>query len=401
MVPSLSVEDANSLIAMCHRGQLYAIQTWIDEQKCLTVPATMKKTPLGVAVDQGFHSLVELLVTHLDSQQDKNSALAKAVLKRRLDLVQLLVSHGADIHSVPFVDVLMSWEPNIARFFLDHNCDVITDDPFAGAFSEKIRTALGPYLDCKRRYPDFVPQLQEQADMALRQFCHDGNLKWVCLMMWAGANPRSLGFKVNDYCPDEDSKTTALKEACSEGRLEVLKKLKPDPLKDDFNELLRDSAFHAHGEVILFLLEHGSNPNDKPNGGSRALDHCVRHFRFENLSRLVFGPRTPIPTYEVTRTREAIKTLAEHGAIWKPDDRDSMREARWILLQLDPYGVSEFIQVLVKNNACFPETVIDLIRTPAMKRHLSGQWKEITRIAPQLEKSRCHKSVLKGRNRKQ
>jgi len=29
--------------------------------------------------------------------------------------------------------------------------------------------------------------------MALRQFCNDGNLKWVSLLIWAGANPRSRG----------------------------------------------------------------------------------------------------------------------------------------------------------------------------------------------------------------
>ena len=34
--------------------------------------------------------------------------------------------------------------------------------------------------------------------MALRQFCQEGNLKWVSLLMWAGANPRSRGPALDD-----------------------------------------------------------------------------------------------------------------------------------------------------------------------------------------------------------
>lgn len=34
--------------------------------------------------------------------------------------------------------------------------------------------------------------------MALRQFCQEGNLKWVSLLMWPGANPRSRGPALDD-----------------------------------------------------------------------------------------------------------------------------------------------------------------------------------------------------------
>ena len=45
--------------------------------------------------------------------------------------------------------------------------------------------------------------------------------------MWAGANPRSLGPDLDDrYADDPDCHTTALREACSKGSLDALKKLK-------------------------------------------------------------------------------------------------------------------------------------------------------------------------------
>ncbi len=87
----------------------------------------------------------------------------------------------------------MLWDPAIIRYFLDHGADFITGHPFAEAFAEKIRTALRPWRECKDKYPNLGPQLQEQADRALRYFCEKEDLKWVSLLMWAGADPRSIG----------------------------------------------------------------------------------------------------------------------------------------------------------------------------------------------------------------
>jgi len=98
-----------------------------------------------------------------------------------LDLIELLVSHGAEIKSVPFIEVLMLWDPAIIRYSIDQGADFITGNPFAEAFAEKIRTALRPWRECKDKYPDLGPQLQEHADRALRYFCEKEDLKWVSL----------------------------------------------------------------------------------------------------------------------------------------------------------------------------------------------------------------------------
>src|SRR5262249_9150300 len=94
--------------------------------------------------------------------------LLDAVSLKRLDLIQLLVAQGAEVRSIPFIEVLQIWEPTIIRYFIDHGVDVITNFPFAMAFGEKIRTALRPWRECKENNPDAAPQLQEQADRALR-----------------------------------------------------------------------------------------------------------------------------------------------------------------------------------------------------------------------------------------
>ena len=141
----------------------------------------------------------------------------------------------------------------------------------------RIRTALGCYLDCKRQRPDLSDALQQQADMALRQACSDKNLKWVSLLLWVGADPRAKGLVVDDLndpdiANDPEARCSALQEACICGHVDIVKRLKPDPAHDDLGELLREASTFAKRDVIAYLLSLGADPNDKPNGGSSALD---------------------------------------------------------------------------------------------------------------------------------
>jgi len=94
------------LIALCRAGKLDEIEKWIASGRSIHTQPKTKKTPLQVAIDVGFHSLIELLVRNEDCQETKNRALSAAVSGRRLDLVQLLVLYGAEITAVPLADVL-------------------------------------------------------------------------------------------------------------------------------------------------------------------------------------------------------------------------------------------------------------------------------------------------------
>ncbi len=205
--------------------------------------------------------------------------------------MELLVSCGAEIKAVPFGDVLLCWDPKIMRFFIENGADIITGSPFAVAFGEKIRTALRPFLECKGQYPELANALQEQADRALRKFAYDGDLKWVSLLMWAGADPRSRGLKLGDenFGTEEDRaevEATALMEACYQENPAVLKRLKPDPKRDNLAELLNCASVLSRTEIIKYLLELGAKPNDKANGGSTAMDHLLSHLPHEDIDAL-------------------------------------------------------------------------------------------------------------------
>ena len=193
MADILTHEEGKDLLELCRTGRLYEIEKWIASGKSLRVPIECKGTALQIALETEFHSLVELIARHESDQATKDAALRRAVARARIDFVQLLLAHGADLKSVPFADVLFSWNPKLMRFFLAEGADAISGAPFAQAFGAKIRTVIGPFLEYKREHPEFAERLQEQADCALRHFCSEGNLKWVSLLMWAGANPRTTG----------------------------------------------------------------------------------------------------------------------------------------------------------------------------------------------------------------
>ena len=186
----LSVEESRLLLGHCRTGRLYEIEKWITSGKSLKVDPNSKKKPIQIAIESGFHSLVELLLRHESSQDVKNQALSLALSEKRLDLIQLLVNYGAEIRVIPFVDVLLLWEPTIIQFFLDNGADVVTGYPFTIAIREKVRTALRPFVEYRKAHPELAA---EQLDRVLRHFAYEGDLKWISLLIWAGADPRSSG----------------------------------------------------------------------------------------------------------------------------------------------------------------------------------------------------------------
>lgn len=391
-----SPDQAKELIALSCAGKLYELEKWIAEGKSLDISSSLKRgrhtTLLQIAVKTGFHSLVELIAKNENSQSSKNAALADAASARRLDLVEVLLEHGANIKSVSLVDVLLTWEPKIIRFFLDHGADVLEGRPFAVAFGERIRTALRPFLDYKQTHPELAAQLQEQLDCALRYFCSKGDLKWVSLLMWAGGDPRSRGPCLNEeYTDDPECYTSDLDEACRSENPDVLKRLKPDPTRDDFSELLRHAASWPRKEVLEFLLEIGANPNDKPNGGSSALDSALRDLSFAGWEP--YGSNRLKPKYKVSRSPDCVRQLLARGAIWNPSENHDLNSLRRSLLECEPDVTIELLRLFREHSACPAERVRKLLGTPKMKEHLKPEANSLLRLGIHLDAAQN----LKGR----
>jgi hypothetical protein len=125
-------------------------------------------------------------------------------------------------------------------------------------------------------HPEHTEALQEQANIALRHFCSKGDMKWISLMLWLKADPRSMGPSLErDHTFDPECYTSGLEQAAYAGNVEVLKKLKPDAGRDKLEDLLHSAAVSGRKDAIRYLLEIGVKPNDRPNGGSSALESCL------------------------------------------------------------------------------------------------------------------------------
>jgi hypothetical protein len=67
---------------------------------------------------------------------------------------------------------------------------------------------------------------------------------------------------------------------------------------------------------------------------------------------------------------DTIQLLLEKGALWRPDvDRD-VESVRRSLYECEPDVTVELVAQLVKHRACSDEALHNLLRTPAMKKHL-------------------------------
>lgn len=404
MLRATTYEEIQPLIDLCKKGRLYDVKKWVEEGLPLDPPPVLdnrhrKKSPLEYAIDIGFHSLVEVLLQGNVSLERTGMVcpMELALSKRRFDLVQLLVENGFDAKSVPMEQVFATWDPQIMAYFIELGADVETDMPLTTALCNRTRTALGIFKKYRERFPSFP----EQANVSLRHHCKEGNMKWVSLLIWAGADPLAPGeAEPGREIDPEDGGLSALGFAALYDHFEIfsLKQVKV-PVDHPVSHELLHYACNDHGlPIIEKLLEKGMNPNDQENGGCSAIQQllasleCYRHFSYWNPDR---NDRRG----DSERARERVKAihlLAKHGARWKPTDRDEVNSARRSLLKMLPDYTMEFAWIMARFQACTKQQIEQLIKSPTMKRHLTQhaqQLREIIEKWPESESHQCSGSV--------
>lgn len=386
-------EEIAPLVALCKAGQLFAVQEWIDEGRPLNPPPltskrTRKKSPLEYAVDLGFHSLVEVLLRGGADIRPYGGVcpVTLAIKSRRLDMVQLFVEFGYDARTVDLDLVFESWEPDMMRYFIDRGADCESTMPLARALCNRIRTALAIYRDYKDRFPTFP----EQANVALRHHCLHGNLKWVSLMLWAGADPWAPGeAEPEAVSTPDDPGISAMAFAALGNHYEVfdLKKIKTDPSHRQSQELLKWCCDPQGIDPIERLLKAGVPPNDQENGGCSAI---------QSLLQRLEGYGSTLPQFkhlnsgggDDPRARElmrGIHILAKAGGRWVPEDQYQLNTARRSLIQMTADYTAEFVWIMGKFHACSHETVVALLRTPTIKKRTQRVRKRIAEILSQWQ----------------
>ncbi|HYV38769.1 MAG TPA: hypothetical protein VE988_23995 [Gemmataceae bacterium] len=374
-----SLDEIKPLIDMCRAGRLFAVQEWIAEGKPVNPPPFPRRSnharaPLDIAVESGFHSLVAVLLKcgaeiDLDGW---NGTMARVLRARRFDFVQLLVEHGYDPKQIDMKVVFNTWDPAMMEYFIDKGADVETGNPLAWAFCNRIRTALRIFKRYQKRFSTFP----EQANIALRYHCKEGNLKWVSLLLWAGADPYAPGPSSHDEMRDSyDEGLSALGFAVLYEHFDILKlkQVKLDPNHPRIRDMLKYADRGEGIDLLKQLLEKGLNPNDQENGGSSIIQRllCGLEMDFSSYSWHQRNGRDKIDSTKARDKIKAIHLLVKHGARWVPQDKNEIKRARKSLLKLTADYTIEFIWIMAKYASCVKECIRELIATPSMKSHLS------------------------------
>ena len=68
-----------------------------------------------------------------------------------------------------------------------------------------------------------------------------------------------------------------------------------------------------------------------------------------------------------------IHALAKHGASWDPADNQTINSARRSLLKMDPDYTVEFVWIMSKFQTFSLESLKQILKTPAIRRHVERQ----------------------------
>jgi hypothetical protein len=215
-----------------------------------------------------------------------------------------------------------------------------------------------PLLGFAKRHRTDDPKIQRELNIALSYHVRAGNDRGVNLCLWAGADPHApapnsdSGF--SDDADTEDGEErfigwTAMQEAARQANLAMLKRLGPDPSRDDFDDLYRAARY----EFIVAFLATIQPPKDLTAILSW---HCMwLEDRFPWASRTGTG---------------AIEALLASGVRWDERDAERLSGIRRSLLKSRDDDIRRIFSRLMRPEICSPETYEALVRTPRIQERL-------------------------------
>ena len=382
-----SYEEIQPLIALCKAGRLFDVQKWIAGSRPIIPPLGLKirkKSPLELAIELGFHSLVEVLLEGgAMVEEQRYSPLSHALEKRRLDLIVLLVKYGADPKSVSMDQVVATGDRKLIDYFIEQGGDMETGNPLALGLCGHIYSLLGVFKRYETRFPSF----QDQINIVLRHSCREGNLKWVSLMLWAGADPYAKGPSSPDEKSDPESDISALELAALYNHLEIfrLKPIRESLTPSRAQDLLYWACEADKADLLKELLSKGFRPGAFPDDGSSLIQNLLIRLSFWDGTMLFERPSKDVDNSASRERIKMIHLLARHGAKWHPMDKADFNQVRSSLRKMKPEYILEFIWIMAGYRSCSREAIMQLIGTPIIRKQILNDIGVVNRLIAQLD----------------
>ncbi|MEZ6036537.1 MAG: ankyrin repeat domain-containing protein [Planctomycetota bacterium] len=377
---------------LCRTGQLSEVQEWVRQGNPVALaeglPSRSKHHhPLLVAMNSGFHSMVEVLLKAGAPVSGRGySALEHAIEMGRPDLVRLLIEHGAKADGMSMCSVIEhGCRPDVVDMLLAAGSNLVDDQPIAWGLIQCIRPTLG----LLKRFEAEQPELMRQVDLALRYHAKKGNEKWVALTLWAGGDPLARGPDDldQDYHDDDYPGMNAVELAVLYDRFEVLqqkKMLLAIEASAADGAVLQRVCGTGKGRMLELFLQRGHSPARLPDKGTKAIARVVDGIAMDlSIERLRWGSHDrngPGDSWTLRNRMGLIHMLLAHGARWLPENKQAIANVRKPLLKLVPAFSMEFAWLMKQYGAARRADVRDLVGSPTMRRHLSEDRAALERI---------------------
>lgn len=357
--PARFTADPNALEGLhqfCRKGRLYDVERWIQAGRPLQLspdpPADRRdrfRTALEIALDREDYSLVLLLAANgYDWSAEPESPLNTALRLRRRALLDLFLEWGADPQEMSVDALCDSYDSELYERFRSLGVDLTSGHSLASGLG--YHTSNKPLFGFAKRHRLEEPRIQIELDIALAHHAWEGNEKGVMLCLWAGADPHALVPDLrwglgNDE--DEADRYSAVYAACSNGHIDILERLKPDPALDDYEELYRS----ARNARTVELLARSTLPRDPSKVVAGQLGSLAWPFRDDR----------PVDT---------LRALFEAGVRWEASPKSEIACVRRDVLRTDNWTFERVMKLLAIDDYCSREVLTELARTQAMRKRM-------------------------------
>jgi hypothetical protein len=206
-------------------------------------------------------------------------------------------------------------------------------------------------------------------------------VKWVSLLLWAGADPYARGDDGTDET-DPEEQMSAIELAILYERFDLfkLKGMRLDPSHPLASGLLRTACWNEKPDILKRLLDNGFKPSTLEDQGSSLIQSLIHGIDWE-LSPY-YGYRSPKIDVDHWRSRDKLKMIhmvVRHGARWQPEQYELNKTRRTLLKMRCDYTM-EFVWILTEYRACCRETIEKLLAGPKVRALISNHKNRLDEI---------------------
>ncbi|KAK4881046.1 hypothetical protein RN001_004365 [Aquatica leii] len=355
--------EKTSIVEATVDGDVRTVRKLLGEGRSVHETSEEGESLLSLACSAGYFELAQVLLAMHANVEDRGikgecTPLMEAASAGHLDIVRLLVAHGADVNAqsssgnTPLMYGCAGGHTDVVKFLLEHGANV--EDHNENGHTPLMEAASAGHVELAKillmHGAGINTHSNEFKESALTLACYKGHLDMVRFLLEAGA----------DQEHKTDEMHTALMEASMDGHVEVARLLLDSGAQvnmptDSFESPLTLAACGGHVDLAMLLIERGANIEEVNDEGYTPLMEAAREGHEEMVALLLSqGANINAQTDE---TQETALTLACCGGFSEVADflikagADIELGASTPLMEAAQEGHLELVKYLLENNA--------------------------------------------------